>query len=271
MRSSQVCGFLSSAKEKMCARWATLGAFNPFYRNHADDRSPHQEFYLWPLVARAARHAIDIRYRLLDYLYTALARQSADGTPTLNPMWYIYPQDEQTFPIDLQFFYGDCILVSPVTKDDSTDVSIYLPDDQFYDFVTRKPVRGRGEWVDLKGIPFDRIPLHVRGGCIVPLRAESANTTTELRKKEFEILVAPGLDGVARGSLYVDDGETLDGGSHKAQVEFEYSAEEGLKTQIIPLSSSRPDLSLAEAGVKIAKITVLGEEPEGDDSDWDEL
>ena len=255
----------------MCARWATLGAFNPFYRNHADDRSPNQEFYLWPLVTEAARYAIDIRYKLLDYLYTALARQSADGTPTLNPMWHIYPQDEKTFPIDLQFFYGDCILVSPVTDDGATSVRFYLPDDQFYDFETRKPVRGRGDWVHLKDVPFDRIPLHVRGDCIVPLRTESANTTTELRKKEFEILVAPGLGGVARGSLYVDDGETLDGGSQKAQVEFEYSKEGGLKTQVISLSPSSPDISLAEAGVKIAKVTILGEEAAGGDDDWEEL
>lgn len=233
-----------------------LGAFNPFYRNHATYRSPHQEFYLWPLVTNAAKYAIDIRYRLLDYIYTALARQSGDGTPTLSPLWHVYPQDKETFPIDHQFFYGDCILVSPVTGD-STNVRIYLPDDQFYDFETQKPVRGKGEWVDLKDVPYDRIPLHIRGGCAVPLRTESAMTTTELRQKGFEILVAPGLDGKARGSLYMDDGETLDGGEYKVHIDFEFSEDQGLTTRVVtPLSAG--EVSLEEAGVRIDKVTILG-------------
>lgn len=256
MVGSDVCGFLGTSNEKLCARWATLGAFNPFYRNHADDRSPHQEFYLWPTVTRAAKYAIDIRYRLLDYLYTALSRQSIYGTPALSPLWFMYPQDQNTFPIDLQFFYGDCILVAPVT-DDSTRVRVYLPDDQFYEFDTGKPVRGRGEWIDLPNVPYDRIPLYVRGGCTLPLRAEGAMTTAELREKGFEIMVAPGLDGEARGSLYMDDGETLDGGESRVHVDFEFSADEGLTTRVMsPLSAKV--MSLEAAGIRIEKITVLG-------------
>lgn len=196
-----------------------------------------------------------MRYRLLDYLYTALARQSDDGTPALNPLWHIYPRDEQTFPIDLQFFYGDCILVSPVTGDEATSVRIYLPDDVFYEWETQKRVRGRGEWVDIKQVPYDRIPLHVRGGCVIPLRAETANTTTELRRKPFEILVAPGLDGTAGGSLYVDDGVSLDGGPNNTLVRFEYVGGK-LWTSVSEGSS----LNLDQVGVKTAKVTVLGSE-----------
>ncbi|KAM3566775.1 hypothetical protein ARSEF4850_000309 [Beauveria asiatica] len=47
---SDICGFGGDAQEKMCARWAMLGAFQPFYRNHADEKSASQEFYRWPLV-----------------------------------------------------------------------------------------------------------------------------------------------------------------------------------------------------------------------------
>ncbi|KAK6843659.1 alpha/beta-glucosidase agdC [Apiospora arundinis] len=164
------------------------------------------EFYLRPLVAAAARHAIDLRYRLLDYLYTALQRQSRDGTPAINPLWYLYPDDPHTYGIDLQYFFGSCVLVSPVTDEDATDVRPYLPDDVFYELETGDAVRGHGggDPVLIHDVPFDRIPLHVRGGCVVPLRIESANTTTELRKRGFELLVAPGLqpghggyDGVA--------------------------------------------------------------------------
>lgn len=251
----QVCGFLGDAEEKMCARWTTLGAFSPFFRNHADGGSVSQEYYRWPLVANAARYAIDIRYRLLDYFYTALHRQTENGTPAVSPLWFFYPQDKETFPIDMQYLYGDCVLVSPVTADDATDVSIYLPDDIFYEFDSQTPVRGRGEWVDLADVPFDRIPLHIRGGCILPLRAESANTTAALRQQGFELVVAPGLDGTARGSLYVDDGVSLDGGRFKVKIEWEFAGGE-LTTAVGGFST------LEEAGVRIEKVTILGKEEE---------
>ncbi|KEY68038.1 hypothetical protein S7711_06950 [Stachybotrys chartarum IBT 7711] len=265
MVGSDVCGFIGSTNEKLCARWAMLGAFSPFYRNHADQGSRPQEFYQWPLVTSAARYAVNVRYRLLDYLYTAMYRQSVDGTPAINPMFYIYPKDKKLPRINSQYFYGDCILVSPVLDSESTKVRLYLPDDVFYEFDTHRKIRGRGDWVEYKDVPFDRIPLHVRGGCIVPLRLESANTTTELRKKGFELFVAPGLDGTARGSLYSDDGISLDGGPLRTDIEWEFSGGE-LKTAVVGGT-----VGLTEAGVRVDKVTILGEESAEEALGSDEL
>ncbi|WEW58161.1 glycosyl hydrolase [Emydomyces testavorans] len=252
MVGSDVCGFKLAATDKLCARWATLGAFNPFYRNHNHEEAPPQEFYLWPLVTDAAKYAISVRYRLLDYLYTALYEQSLDGTPAINPLWYVYPHDENTFPLDLQFFFGKCLLVSPVTQEISTTVRFYLPDDIFYDFETHEPLRGHGGFRVAKEIPFDRIPLHVRGGCIIPLRVESANTTTELRSKDFELLVALGLDGTATGRLYVDDGETLDGGS-KVHLDFKYAHGKFTSTVLDGVDAGK-------AGVRIRSVKIIGQD-----------
>jgi alpha-glucosidase len=127
----------------------------------------------------------------------------------LHPLWFKYPQDENTFTLEYQFFFGDSILVSPVTGDDATSVSIYLPQDVFYDFNTFSAVKGAGSFVMLSDIPFTKIPLYIKGGAVLPLRAQSAMTTTALRKKDFEFIVAPDIQGEASGSLYIDDGESI--------------------------------------------------------------
>lgn len=126
-----------------------------------------------------------------------------------------------TFAIDLQYFYGDSLLVSPVTEENSTNVSIYLPNDIFYDFWTGAPVNGTGSYVQLTEIPYTSIPLHIRGGSIIPLRVRSANTTADLRKQNFTLIVAPSLTGTATGSLYLDDGESIEQ-SATSEIQFNY-------------------------------------------------
>jgi len=162
------------------------------------------------LTIAAARKAIAVRYRLLDYIYTAFHRQSATGLPILNPLFFHYPEDANTFGIQYQFFYGDDILVSPVLEENSTSVSIYLPNGTFYDWWTLEQIQGNGSYIDLTDVDFDTIPLHIRGGAILPLRAESANTTAELRKQDFVLWIAPNATNQAQGSLYLDDGDSLE-------------------------------------------------------------
>lgn len=247
MVGPDICGFAGNTTETLCARWTTLGSFYPFMRNHAGDTSISQEYYRWPLTTDAARKVIPVRYRLLDYFYTAFNRQTKTGLPALNPLFYHYPEDANTFGIEYQFFFGDDILVSPVLEENSTSVSIYLPNETFYDFWTLETVQGTGAYINLTDVGFDSIPLHIRGGAILPLRAESANTTTELRKQNFVLWIAPNSTNQAHGLLYLDDGDSLE--------------QDG--TSNIVFTYDNGDFSMAgdfgyETDVVIQNITVLG-------------
>lgn len=219
MVGSDVCGFNGIAQEEMCARWAVMAAWQPFYRNHADISAPNQEFYLWESVANAARSAINTRYRLLDYIYTAMERQSRDGTPAVSPIWFMYPTDESSAGIQTQWFLGDALMIAPVVEDDGDAVDVFLPTDVFYDFWTGQRVIGESKTVRI-AVALADIPVYVKGGTVVAMRVEGANTTTALRAKNFEVLVAPGSDGSAKGQLYLDDGESLDVGDKKSDLSF---------------------------------------------------
>ncbi|KAK0210069.1 alpha-glucosidase [Desarmillaria ectypa] len=249
MVGSDICGFGGNTTEKLCARWAMLGGFYPFMRNHNSDTSISQEFYVWPTVAEAAKNVLDMRYRLMDYIYTAFHTASLDGTPVLQPLWFQYPADKATYPIDLQFFYGDSILVSPVTDEDSMSVNVYLPDDTFYNFTSLAPIKGTGQQVTLTDVGFTDIPVFIKGGSILPLRVQSTMTTTELREKDFEFVVAPHADGTAAGKLYLDDGKSI----------------EQAATTEVTMSFANSKLNISgkygyDTNAKVARVRVLGVE-----------
>jgi alpha-glucosidase len=149
----------------------------------------------------------------------------------------------------LQYFFGDSILVSPVTEENATSVTIYLPKDKFYDLATLTPVEGTGQQVTLTDVNYTTIPLHIRGGAVLPLRVAGANTTTALRARDFEFVVAPGADGKAKGSVYVDDGVSVVQ-ERTTNVEMAFADDE-----LRVYGSFGFDV-----GVKVAKVTFLGVE-----------
>jgi alpha-glucosidase len=50
----------------------------------------------------------------VDYIYTALYRQSTVGTPLMQPLFFHYPDVADTFGIQSQWMYGPNMMVAPV-------------------------------------------------------------------------------------------------------------------------------------------------------------
>lgn len=176
-----------------------------------------------------------------------------------------YPNDSATHAIDVQFFYGPSLLVSPVTQQDSTSVTFYLPNDIFYDLFTLKQVNNSGSQITYTDLKTSDIPVHIKGGSIVPARVSSANTTTAVRDNDFELLIATDANGNAKGNLYLDDGINIDQAG-VSEIKFSFSGS--------TIKSEGTYDFKTQVGVK--SITVLGksgankyELNEGLDGPWE--
>lgn len=134
------------------------------------------------------------------------------------PLSWVHPEDENTISIEDQYYFGPSLLVSPVVAENSTTATFYVPNEVYYDFFTLAPVQGEGAEITVEDIGYDTMPLHIRGGSIVPLRYGDANTTEQNRELPFHLVVAPNSTDQAWGYLRLDDGVSLDPGDATSDI-----------------------------------------------------
>jgi hypothetical protein len=134
------------------------------------------------------------------------------------PLSWVHPEDENTISIEHQFYFGPSLLVSPVVAENSTTATFYVPNEVYYDFFTLAPVQGEGAEITVEDVGYDTMPLHIRGGSIVPLRYGDANTTEQNRELPFHLVVAPNSTDQAWGYLRLDDGVSLDPGDAMSDI-----------------------------------------------------
>jgi hypothetical protein len=223
MVGADICGFSGSTTVELCSRWAALGAFYPFMRNHNiyehDGEGAAQEFYaMGSQVLDIARKYLRIRYRLLPFLYSASQNYKVGCLAA--PLWMHYSEDEETWPLDEQFLLGRDLLVVPVLTEGATSVRGYLPgaDERWYDFYTGALVVANTDaetttptaWWHTFDAPVDHLPVFVRGGAII-FQQDAELTSWKSRRTPFTIIAAFSSAGGADVTMIQDDGETVDG------------------------------------------------------------
>ena len=224
---ADICGFIGNSTEELCARWQQLGAFYPFSRNHNVLDGADQDPAVWEggRVARAARLALETKYSLLPLLYTLFFRHTTQGTTVVRPLWHEFPLDRETHDLDTQFMWGPALVVAPVLEAGVTTRTVYLPSEEdWYDHYTLTKIQSghltaTSSWED----DTASVPLYWRAGHVIPTQAPASNTA-QSRTGAMTLMVFLTSSGTASGSLFLDDGDSLDTETDQfSLLEFEVS------------------------------------------------
>lgn len=130
-------------------------------QNNAGEFAP-----AWQTLEAECRRWIELRMRLVPYLYSAFAEYRERGTPPFRALVLDYPDDARVYTIDNEYMVGDRILVAPVVAGESRR-DVYLPAGTWVDFWTGQRVAG-GQKHSVE-VPLDRIPVYVKDNSVLPL------------------------------------------------------------------------------------------------------
>jgi alpha-D-xyloside xylohydrolase len=190
------------------ARWFQYSTFCPILRVHGTDRARE----MWNLgdettpVYQTELAFDKLRYALFPYIYSLAGAVTHDGYTLMRPLVMDFREDAAALGITDQYMFGPAFLVNPVTEYKARARQVYLPaGGSWYDFWTGHQIAG-GQTI-AAGAPYDRIPLYVRAGSIVPVGPEQ-QYIGEKNGGTQTLYVYAGADG--HFSLYEDDGLTYD-------------------------------------------------------------
>ncbi len=216
---------------ELYARWFQFSSFCPLFRSHgrtwklrlpwgwnSGDYGPKElggyrgkaglpdpkELHN-PEVEPICRKFLDLRYRLLPYLYTAVREAHDTGMPIMRALWLHYPDDAAAVGRSDEYLWGRDFLVAPVTEKGASSRKLYLPRGTWYDFWTENKLEGGAE-VD-RQVDLATLPLFVRAGAIIPT-GPVKQYTTEKMDEPVTLTIYPGVD--SEFELYEDDGLTFD-------------------------------------------------------------
>ena len=191
--------------QELQTRWHQFGAFVPLFRTHG--QWPRRE--LWNITGKGSSAYESIlwymrlRYRLMPYLYSLTGAVHFEDATLMRGLPMDFPDDPEVRDLSDQWLLGPALMPCPVYEYKARSRSVYFPEGGWYDFYTGAYIPG-GQRLTVDA-PYERMPLYVRAGSIIPF-GPSVEYTGEKPADDILIVVYAGAD--ARFTLYEDDGLT---------------------------------------------------------------
>ncbi|MEM9324727.1 MAG: glycoside hydrolase family 31 protein [Bacteroidota bacterium] len=205
---NDVGGFAGRTEVALFARWLSIAVFQPFLRTHTFVNTADAEPWSFgEEVEEISRNYINLRYRLMPYLYSCFHEAAQTGMPVTRSLALSYTFEELIYDgrFQNQFTFGESILVAPVESfKDMTKV--YLPKGQWYDLHSGE--KYEGEQIIFVDCPIGRLPIFVKAGAMLPMQSV-VQSTAEAHDGCLTLHLYQGQQG-AVFNLYEDDGVSLD-------------------------------------------------------------
>jgi alpha-glucosidase len=232
---------------ELTARWLQMACLLPGLRGGA----PWAHGQPYELVNRLT---LELRMRLLPYLYGCIALAREYGTPVIRPLWLADPADPTLREIDSAYMVGEHVLIAPITLQGVIDRVVRLPQGVWYDFWTNERFTGGREVV--VPAPLERIPIFVRAGATLPI-GETIQYTLQSAPDVLTVRVYPGS---AETTLYEDHGEGL--AYTHGEYRWVYYTAQWETHAIFSLTRRKAGAFAPAYGRTRVEVVGLGEEPE---------
>ena len=192
-------------------RWLQYGVFTPIFKTHSTQSAMlDRRIWSYPDHYDHMKAAIELRYALSPYIYTA-ARQAYDsGIGLCRPLYYTHPETPQAYTYNEEYLFGDQILATAVCQPvnhatGKAERRMWFPTgSDWYDMAHHTTLRGGTE--QTLHYSIDENPWYIRSGSIIPLAAEGIQNLQQ-PNNALRLLVVPGSTR-SEYTLYEDDETT---------------------------------------------------------------
>lgn len=184
-------------------RWYQFGAFSPLFRSHG--QFPYREpWHIAPEGHPAYESLLyytKLRYNMMPYIYSLAGMTYFDDYTIMRALVMDFGYDTKVNNIGDQFLLGPSVMACPVYEYNARNREVYFPANSgWYDFYSGKFIEG-GKALTVDA-PYERIPLYVRAGAIIPY-GEDMQYTNEKPDELITLYVYAGADG--QFTLYEDE------------------------------------------------------------------
>jgi alpha-glucosidase (family GH31 glycosyl hydrolase) len=234
--SHDIGGHMNGVEDaELYLRWLQFGLFSPILRLHSTN-NPYHERRPWGYDADTEKHAraaMQLRHRLVPYIYSASYKNETSGVPLILPMYFCHPHNPAAYQSAKQYYFGSELIAAPFTQPADPDTAftrqvVWLPKGNWFNFFTGEYFKGDG-WYAVYGRAED-IPVFARAGAIIPLSNDPSSNLLE-NPQNLALNFFTGDNNSY--SLFEDDGHSMDyQDGHYSISKFEQQVEDG-KLRII--------------------------------------
>src|SRR4029077_985158 len=160
-------GFAGKCTTELYIRWFQFGAFCPLFRPHGDQTELREPWQFGPDCEAICRKYLELRYRLLPYIYSSAHEACVAGLPLMRPLVLEFPGDPRVLDLADQYLFGRDMMVAPVLDEGALERTVYLPAGVWIDFWTEQSHTGPG-FLKVAAL-LDTIPLFIAHGAIIPM------------------------------------------------------------------------------------------------------